>query len=247
MPAGARIRLAVSTLVLAVAVAAAAQAVTVPFRTHFGADAVGLPPGLGGEGQPSGMIVPDGSSVTVVGDLLGLDAQPVELDSPSGAATWLSWDLTPAVSDSGVEIRFSVSFASAYTGIFFDTSGPGGVQVRLRAIESGELRVHDGCGVTVLGSYTPGTPVAVVLLFAPPASYWVVADGENDGFEDNTPVAGESCQPGDLNGLIAYAWRSSGGPATVAFDDLQVAWLPIFVDDFESSDTAAWSLEQPAP
>lgn len=240
-----RLRLVVSTLVVAAALSGAGQAITVPFRTHFGVDVPGLAPGLGGDGQPSGMNVPAGSSITVVDSLLGLDAQPVELNSPDGAATWLNWVPTPAVSDLGVEIRFSVSFASAYTGTFFDTSGPGGVQVRLRATEAGELRILDGCGFVALGTYTPGTPVPVVLLFAPPASYWVIADGENDGFDDNTPVEGESCQPGNLTALYAYAWRSGGGPATVAFDTLEVEWMPIFVDDFETGGTDLWSLDLP--
>ena len=240
-----RSRLIASTLVVAAAVSGTGRAITVPFRTHFGVDVVGLPPGLGADGQPSGMGVPAGSSITVVDSLLGLDAQPVELDSPEGAATWLNWVPTPAVSDLGVEIRFSVSFASAYNGYFFDTSGPNGVQVRLRTNSAGELLVGDGCGIAPLGTFTPGTPVAVVLLFAPPASYWVIADGENDGFDDNTPVAGESCSPGNLNALYAYAWHSSGGPAAVAFDTLEVAWMPIFVDDFETGGTELWSLDLP--
>ncbi|MBZ0088872.1 MAG: hypothetical protein K8H90_00690 [Thermoanaerobaculia bacterium] len=247
MPAGSRIRLAVFSLVLAVAAAAVAQGVTVPFRTHFGLDTVGLPPGLGGEGQPSGMTVPAGSSVTVVGSAFGLDTQPVEVDAPNGAATWLNWNLVPAVADVGVEIRFSASFASAYSGIFFDAAGTGGVKVRLRTTAAGELTVSDGCSATPLGSYTPGTPVDVVVQFAPPSSIWVIADGENDGFDDNVPVAGEICNPGNLNALHVYAWGTLDDAATAAFDDLEVEWLPIFADDFESSDTAAWSLEQPAP
>jgi len=245
MVAGSCPRFVLSTLVAAAAVAGAGHAASVPFRTHFGADTVGLPPGIGGLGQPTGMDAPAGSSITVVGGALGLETQPVELASPNGTATWLSWNLVPAVSDLGVEIRFAVSFESAFTGVFFDTNGPGGVQVRLETTAAGELRLADGCTLSSLGGYTPGMPVAVVLLFAPPSSFWVVADGEGDGFDDNTPVAGESCRPGNLHGFYAYAWRSAPGAASVAFDDFEVDWMPLFVDDFETGGMALWSVAAP--
>lgn len=243
MPNPTRFRLAIPTLVAAALLASAGQAVSVPFRTHFGGDVVGLPPGLGGPYQPTSMTVPVDSTITVVDAALGLDHQPVELFSGDGSATWLRWTLSPAVSDLGVDIRFSVSLASLYSGPVFEISGPGGVKARIHATATGQLRVTDSCGApTVLGNYTAGTPVAVIVLFAPPSSYWILADGENDGFDDNVPVAGDSCQPGNLLFLNTYAWRTSGSdPVTVAFDDLVVAWLPIFVDDFESADTSHWT------
>lgn len=245
MTAATRSRLVASTLLLAALSGGAVHSASVPFRTHFGADTVGLPPGIGGYGQPNGMNAPAGASVAVVDELLGLETKPVELDSPTGAATWLYWNLFPAVSDLGVSIRFSVSFEEAVVGNFFDASGPGGIRVRLSTTGAGALQLNNGCGFTPIDSFTPGTPVDVILLFEPPATYWALVDPEGNGFDDDLPVAGESCNPGDLTQIYAYAWSPVGDSVRVAFDDLVVDWLPIFVDDFETGDTEDWSATTP--
>jgi len=245
MTARAPILAAISTLVLALLCAGAAHAASVPFRTHFGGDTVGLPPGIGGFGQPTNMTVPDGASITVVDETLGLETQPVELDSPTGAATALRWDLAPAVSDLGVSIRFSVSFEEAVSGFFFSAEGPGGIRVRLWTTASGELQLNNGCAITPIDSFTPGTPIDVLLLFEPPATYWALLDPEGNGFDDDLPVEGESCHPGDLSRLWVFAVNVLGDPANLAFDDLVVNWLPIFVDDFETGDTEDWSATTP--
>jgi hypothetical protein len=218
---------------------------TVPFRTSFGADTTGLPPGTGGAGQPTGVHLAAGATVLVADELLGLTSKVADLDSPDGGATWLQWNVAPAVSDLGVSIQFSVSFETAYSGVFFDLNGTSSVIGRLRTTAAGNLQLGDGCAIHTLDSYTPGFPVTVLVHFAPPDSLWAIVDTEGDGFDDDVPVQTTSCNPGNLTGLFAYAWATVAGPARVAFDELVVDWLPLFVDDFETEDTARWSLTAP--
>ncbi len=241
-------RLALAALLLAAlaaTTASAGHAVTVPFRTFFTLDTPGLPPGVGGAGQPSSTGIPAGSAITVVDSALNLENRPAELDSPTGAPTYLQWDIIPAVADLGVEIRFTVSFANSEPGTFFDAAGTGGVRIRLRRVSNGDLTLSDGCAATTIGSFTPGVPVAVIARFVPPSSVWVIADGEANGFEDNTPVTWEDCSPGNLYAIYAYAWTFGGQATTVAFDDLVVEWLPLLVADFEEEDFSEWTSVTP--
>lgn len=221
-------------------------AVTVPFRSNFDLDTVGLPPGLGASHQPSTMVTPAGSTVIVVAESLGLTDQPVELHSADGAPTYLRWNLHPSVIDVGIEASFRISFGQLYLGNFFQLSGGdlGAIRARLWTVGNGIIRLNNGCALVDVGTYTPGTPVNVVLRWAPPGAIWVIVDGENDGFEDNLAVESTSCNQGDLRDV----WALAGGgtdPLTVALDDLEVAWLPLFIDGFESGDTSLWSAEAP--
>lgn len=223
-----------------------AHGVNVPFHTNFDLDKAGKQPGLGGANQPSSTILPEGSSILVAASELGLEQQPATLSTLDGAATALQWSLAPGVSGLGVDINFRISFDSLYSGTIFDVSGPSGVSLRLRNNSAGQINLLNFCATTAVGTYTIGTPVNVVVRYSPPSAYWVIVDGENNGFEDNLPLEGDSCVPGNLTQLTVYAWRSSlGNPVTVAFDNLVVDWLPIFVDGFESSDTSLWSATVP--
>lgn len=232
----------VVTLIFAVT-ATAVCAVSVPFRSTFALDTPGLPPALGGPDQPTLWSVPEDASILVVADSLGLDNQPAELHTPDGwPPPYLRWNLTPAVTDLGVEVSVRVALGQLYIGHFFQLSvQDGSIPVRLLATSTGLVRLADGCATTDVGTYSPGVPINVVVRWAPPDLVWLIVDGENDGFEDNTPVETVSCNPGNL----AHLWVFAGGgtnPVTVAVDDLVVDWLPLFVDGFESGDTSLWSV-----
>lgn len=221
-------------------------AVSVPFRSNFDLDTVGLPPGIGASHQPSSMVTPPGSTITVVSDSLGLTDQPVELHSADGTPTYLRWSLDPDVIDVGIEASFRISVGQLYLGNFFQLSGGdlGQIRARLWAVGNGVIRLNDGCALVDVGTYTPGTPVNVVLRWAPPGAIWVIVDGENDGFEDNVAVESTSCNQGDLRDVWVFAGGGTD-PRTVVLDDLEVVWLPLFIDGFESGDTSLWSAEAP--
>lgn len=234
------------SIVVAISAATAAFAVSVPFRSTFNLDTVGMPPTLGGPYQPTLMVSPEGSVITVVADSLGLSDQPAELHTPDGwPPPYLRWNLVPAVTELGVDISFRVSLGQLYSGHFFQASvQDGSIPVRLHATASGLLQLNDGCGAIDVGAYSPGVPINVIVRWAPPDAVWLIVDGENDGFENNTPFATTSCNPGNL----AHLWVFAGGgtdPVTVALDDLVVGWLPLFVDGFELGDTSLWSAEVP--
>ncbi len=212
-----------------------------PFRSNFQLDAVGGPPATGGAGQPFGLHLPAGASVTVVDGALGLDDQPVLFETADGAATGLVWLLAPAITEGGIEIAFSMSVSDSVFGTVFRVGGSGGGLVEVFTQPDGLLRLFDGCASTTLGAFLPGQPFRVVIRFTPPAAYSAVADGDNDGLSDAPPAEGTACFPGSVTRLDAFARSTLSGPLAVALDDLVVRWLEIFTDGFESGDTAFWS------
>jgi hypothetical protein len=121
------------------------------------------------------------------------------------------------------------------------------MRLRLATNAAGEVRLTNGCaGSTLIGPYAPATPTHVIVRYSPPSAYWILVDGENDGFEDNLAVEGDVCNVGNLSHMNIYGWRTTpGDPVTVAVDNLIVDWLPLFVDGFEGGDTSLWSATAP--
>jgi hypothetical protein len=230
-------RLAAVTAVLVTAVVALGVAHAAVAIVDFDADTPGLPPATGGAGQPTGLVIQPGTTVTVQTSANGITTQPVVLGM-SSASPYASVDIGfPAVASGVVRVESTVSFDRLAWGSFLQTSVPSAVVSRLLMTDDGRLlsEANPTANRMQVGTYAANTPFRVRMDVDMTARTWSVAiDNELNGFADDPVTGGLSFLNDDsvlpsvsrVHASLSLFPVASVGPTTVAYDDIEVTVLP---------------------
>lgn len=201
---------------------------------NFDRDMPGQPPATGGDGQPSGLIVRDGSSVDVLSEANGITSQPVVLKVPAenvfaGVVTRFE-PVTAGV----VRIEVTVAFDRFFDGLFLDTSAETGASpsaIVSRLIVTADGEVQDDKTRTTVGRYVPDRPLRVRMDIDMTTKSWAASiDRELNGFGDDSTVSGLPFDnPIAVLPSVGAVWGSlivfptaSAGETSVAYDDFRI-------------------------
>ncbi len=235
---------------------AAAQEFSI-FST-FDADTADSPPTTGGPDQPTGFLSA-GVGVLVRASSSGIATQPLEVADNTCSNTpfyfgGVYYDLPAVVTGSVLRVEATVAANQLTSGVFFDTLDGGSAVARLSFRETGIIVDHFN---VELSSYVANTPFRFRADIDMDAKTWACTiDDELNGFGDDPVVSGLAFvnDPASITQVDTVYLDLLGSfniytctvPRAVAFDDvLIVTPPPLFVDGFETGDTAAWSSAVP--
>ena len=201
---------------------------------NFDRDTPGQSPATGGDGQPSGLVKWDGTSIAVLSEANGITSQPVVLKVPAENVLASVVTRFEPVSAGVVRIEVTVAFDRFFDGLFLDTSAesgpfPSAGVSRLIATADGEIQ--DDKTRTTIGRYVPNRPFRVRLDIDMTTQSWAASiDREMNGFGDDPAVSNLPFEnPVSALPTVGAVWASlsvfpteAAGETSVAYDDIRI-------------------------
>lgn len=190
-----------------------------PIFTTFDADAPGAPPATGGANEPTSLVIPGGGSVLVQNSALGLTHQPVVLFDDNGEYASVRWTFDELPGQT-IRMEATVAVSDYATAYFLQTASNSPVLARLSLTPDGSIWASG----TIVGSYTPNTPMRVRIDTDIDAYLYTVAiDDELDGFVDETIHTNlQFLNPGQttIKNALASLNVTGTAPLAIAYDDV---------------------------
>jgi len=206
---------------------------------NFDRDTPGQSPATGGDGQPSELLKPDGTSIDVLSDANGITSQPVVLKVPAEHLFPSVVTRFEPVSSGVVRIEATVAFDRLVDGLFLQTTAGSGsfpFAVLTRLITTADGEIQDDKTRMTVGWYAPNQPFRVRVDIDMTTKSWAVSiDREMNGFGDDPTVSNLPFEnPDAVVPTVGAVWGSllvfptaSAGETSVAYDDIRIQ-LPEF-------------------